>query len=427
MPKYITPGQALLKLIEYYKLNPIKSQSFQRLFLTGGIDAERQIRLCDAMLDEKIMQGLDLTINEHDISKDPVRRYFETHLTYYTLRNNLNKLSTDDLQDLYMKVRGLLSESQPIPEHAQETINSVIRGTCGVPSFLRSINWEFNDFFRNIAEDKIFQEFSSEETAKAYWLMATIYICLVTVWFQVPNKITAYETNSLFTDKGKIKVSRDERRSNSRCRSQNYGLLKGHMPVMGINDIAFAKTPFRHWKPSDYNTFNDDSPSAQFIFEKLTHPFSNGVSGVCLMVIKTLSKLNDNGVKSNITSSTEKFKLFMQMAISCRGFVGGGHSLFEYTAVLSIPEIAEAMQFVPEYDSISLESLFYDDNQAAFTQAIDNTLEYMHMLEHRETLHAELSHKQRFFFSRSKNSSSPSYVGDIKALEPDDEQRLKIK
>lgn len=418
MTKFITPGQALLKLIEYYKHDSEKSDAYQRLFLTGAIDAERQVNLCNALLDEEILRDQEITINEHDISEDPIRRYFETHLAYFTLRDHLNKLSVTELEGQYLKVRNLLSETKPIPDNYADTINSVNRGTCRNPSFLKAINWEFNEFFRGILTNKILQEFSNEEKTKAYWLMSSIYISLVTVWFKVPSKITAYESNSFFTDKGKMQISRDERRSNSRARNQNFGLLKGHMPVMGVDDIAFAKWPFRHWKASDFNTFNDDSPSAQFIFEKLTHPFSNGISGVVLMIIKALVKLNDNGVKNKITASTEKFKLFMQMAISCSTFTTGGHSLFEYTAVLSVPEVANAMQFVPDYDSINLESLLYDGNRPAFAKAIDNTLQYMHMLENRQTLHTELKKHHELFFSRKKTNLSPKCIWDRNTPSP---------
>lgn len=414
MPNYLTPGQALLKLIKHYgKLSNIKSATYQRLFLTGAIDDDRQIELCNALLDEEILSNQEITLNEHAISGDPVRRYFETHLTYFTLRDNLHKISSVNLKDLYVKIMATLTESQKISEHAVNTVNLVIQGNCSRPSFLRGINSEFNDFFRNIQDNNIFQEFSNSERLNAYWLMATIYISLVTCWFEVPSKITAYTTNSLFTDKGKLPKSHDEKRANSKARNQNYGLLKGYMPVMGLDDIAFAKKPYKNFKASDYNTLNDESPSAQFIMQKLTHPFSNGISGVCLMIIKALVKLDDNNIPNNITQTHASFKLYIQMAISCLTFVSGGHSLFEYVTVLSVPEVAAAMQFVPEYDSINLESLFFDDNQPAFTQAIDNSLSYMQMLEQKQTLHAELKHKHQCFFLRSEINKSPDYVGDI--------------
>ena len=62
------------------------------------------MELCDALLQEPILQAYDIVIDELSINSNPSRRYFETHLAYRSLQHQLNLLSESELCLLYCKL-----------------------------------------------------------------------------------------------------------------------------------------------------------------------------------------------------------------------------------------------------------------------------------------------------------------------------------
>lgn len=411
----LTVGQMLLKLISHYRDDSAKLAKYQRLYLTGAIDPDSIIEICSAILDEKLLKNYELTINEDDISEDPIRRYFETHLAYHTLKSNLDKISIADLQTFLMQIReNILSQGISIPEKAVKTINLVLEGRAEDPSFKRRGNRQYNAFFEQFIKRENLPGFTNEELNKAYYLFATLYFIQVCGWAEIPSPISAYSSNPLFTDKGKKTFSAEEAESIKKTRSQNYGLLKGHMPIFDANDIALASSPFKHWKASDFSKFNDESPTTQLIFQTLVHPYSNGISGVSLLIMKVFANMHANAIQNKFTQNAEGLNIFLKLAYSILLYNSGGHSLFEYIRVLSIPEVTENMLFVKD---INFLSLFYNDNQEALQTAVSNTLQYMQRREQKQSIHHELSIFHQRSQKRRAFSKSPNNVGDIEEIE----------
>ena len=107
----ITPGQGLLLLLEYYQDDSKKLIQLKKLYLSGAKDVERCIELCDAMLDEPLLEIYDIAIDEKSIDSDPSRRYFETHLAYQTLKHQLGNVDIHDIYDLYWASAALVDQN----------------------------------------------------------------------------------------------------------------------------------------------------------------------------------------------------------------------------------------------------------------------------------------------------------------------------
>lgn len=418
MPDIKTPGQALLTLIEYYQdynLDPEKLDKLNRVYISGASDSERSIELYDFLLNEEIMQDTDLTLNEKNINDEPERRYFETHLAYNTLAANLKYLDIKELEKLFFNIFNLLQNHIKnliacTNEMAIKTIDEVIDGKCLNPKFNKTNNREFNAYIQRLINGSIFQNFSLKNRIKVLWIVRILYAVQLSGWANSDMPLNIYNTHALYVNKGKKQQSKEELISRGFVRNQNFGLLKGHMLTMGINDIAFSETPLSHVKPCDYFDFDDETTASYKLFQHLVHPFSNGISGLFLMLHRCFAKLHKENIKNIYTESLENFSLFIKTAISSILYYGGGHSIYEFTLLLSIPEVIETMQFIQGFATLNLEKLFYDTNRDAFDTAISNTIQYKNMLTLRKELHTEIITKHSIF----KTRTSPSTVTDLR-------------
>lgn len=404
MPKpKITPGQGLLLLIEYYQDDPIKQTSLKKLYLSGAKDTEYCIALCDALLEEPLLDEYELVIDEASINADPTRRYFETHLAFQTLNYQLPHINLGALYNLYRSSAALVDKQ--MPQEELDTINQVFKGECKRPAFKKRENYQYNFYIRRLKEKTVFPQFTKEAREKIKWLVRVQYMALVNGWQFTDMPLDIYKTEQFSNrTRGKIRLG-EEIRS---IRNRSFGLLKGHMPL-AADDLALSDWVFEHMKSADYSCYDIDSPVIQACFQQLVHPFSNSISGCFLVHLRTLACLHTRNASHGFTASLPAFTQLMRLSMASTLFYSGGHSLYEYAAVLASPEIQEFFAYMPGFAHLDLDHLFYHGNEMAFDTALVATLKYNASLLTKRRMHLELlSSNIPFFRSVATNETARS-------------------
>lgn len=221
----ITPGQGLLLLLQHYQDDPQKQHHLKMLYLCGANTPDRTIDLCTFLIEESFLNQYELVIDEHSINADASRRYFETHLAYETLKQQLPDMHIQALHKYYKRSAALVD--QTISDHKRRTIKEVFKGKCTEPSFKKDLNTQISTYIKRIKEGSIYQEFDEKLRAKIKWLVRINYMGMVNGWRQTPLPIDIYRTHDWFVNKGKISHTTEQLST----RTQHFGLMKGYMPL----------------------------------------------------------------------------------------------------------------------------------------------------------------------------------------------------
>ena len=67
---------------------------------------------------------------------------------------------------------------------------------------------------------------------------------------------------------------------------------------------------------------------------------------------------------------------FSQLYISSMLFYSGGHSLYEFTAPLSLKDVRKEFKSIEDFDKIGLKSMFFTDNDIAVESALQDASSY---------------------------------------------------
>lgn len=181
--------------------------------------------------------------------------------------------------------------------------------------------------------------------------------------------------------------------------SSNFGLMKSYDPLPQ-NDILKRVENFPYHRPVD-NNYYKVSEFTNKILDKKFHTFSCSISGFMLVQMKYLIAFIGQQINNaNPLPDAQKICDFLKLTIAIVQLNAGGHSLYEFFAVLEIEEIKQNFQEKWGIDitkKIGLEACFYDKNQKNLSQAIDKTIEYQTILEHRNNLQHELKNLPQKF------------------------------
>ncbi|MDF1758498.1 MAG: hypothetical protein P1U74_09415 [Legionellaceae bacterium] len=448
MPNLMTPGSALLSLIDKTKkdishismlkkeiLNSLESETIsitrfntilnklsskfehlKRLYLTGGNNPLNSVAICDILLSEPLFKDTDFQIDDHSISNDKNRRYFESALAYWTVKENINKINIDDLKQFIEASFSLLKKSKP--EQYYKTIAEVLDGECTIPSFHPLHSLEFSNYIADIKNGSIFRssDFTEEERVKIIWLIRAVYCCMLNGWARTDMPLDGiYYSHKNYTDRGRLKYDK----SQSSTRSSNYGILKSYMPVLGPDDLAYSEKPSFYRRSPEYCKPDPKSESVMDCFVQLVHPYVTGISGVMLVQLCVLAKLHDSDNETAYTKSFETFSQYIQIMSCALLFCSGGHSLYEYSTVLSLDETKDTFKYLHGFADLDIESLFYTNNERAVEKAFAATIKYKNFFEKRELLHQELRTHHHRFFSLSSNTQTPSPATTTESLNCD--------
>jgi len=358
----ITPGQALLILIDVYGKNPdmappITIEKMKRLYLSGANNEEKLSQIRDLYKDPAL-NGFEITERYSALYKDPTRRYFETHLAYQTQSCHISDLSLEKIR-LYAK--NLIDELPTgiLPEKYLRPGTQFPKGT---------IKKEYYDALKRLSrEPALARHLVGENLEKAELLIKSCLMGVISGHY-VKTVVDIHRTG-FYHPRARGRIAKDHRLRGL----HHYGILRSTMPLRPT-DIAHTEDDFKISKPSENSRYDKSAAWPQYCFAHLTQSFSNSISGANLRQAQIMAHLLSQS-KSPFVSLKEVTDYFKLM-ISSLMFISGGHTLFEFSSPLFIPELIEHFHKIPGARDINFESLFFDNNEDAFNRALDSTIAY---------------------------------------------------
>ena len=104
-----------------------------------------------------------------------------------------------------------------------------------------------------------------------------------------------------------------------------------------------------------------------------------------LTQLRACAYLKQKGIETFAYSETDMTQ-FCKLYISALLFNAGGHSLFEFSSPLFLSEVKQEFKF----KTMSLKSMFFDNNEAAFNQALNAAIAYNQSILVRKKVLTEL-------------------------------------
>lgn len=383
-PQIISPGQALLLLLEKYQKDTKRFEELKALYLSGAKDeTSKELILKHINENKELFEAYIISPDPTVIDEDPTRRYFETQLSFFTLRTTLRDISMVDLQQHFQALW------KDIPAQYQPALKELFQGKFEKLPLDR----EYSDALVRIDKDLVYKRFSKEDRGKIRLLLKCSITAVIMVSTRNDMPLNIYGED-VFSDQVRGRSFKGIPKDTKEIRTSHYGLMKSNMPLPR-NDRAVTQ-PFKYLKASDRSKFNPDADWVIDNFNRLVHPFSNSISGTMLCQLRAMLFLHKN--KALNYNDKNKMSEYLKNFISVLLFNFGGHSLHEFTALTLIPKVKEAFQFIEGFESLDLEGIFLNNNEMAFNMALDATFNYnQQILQRNNPLRqiSELGEKKR--------------------------------
>ncbi len=405
MPRTITQFQAFLILLQLPEWSDPERDALERLSLSGIRDASKDDWVADKLNQRKALSPYTVSLNPNDITNDPARRYFETTLAYHTLEDNLDALPVELLEWLIAGIASNLSK---------ESLAEIKKLLHLHPDQIEDPNRkQYADAILKIQQGACFAQWSDAKKEKMKLLMS---LCLHCLFSSSENDrwlpLNIYD-QGLFSQKNRGKEALSAQDS---TRNHHYGLLKGHMPIPQ-DDICFSELASDFLKPSDQSTFNQKAQWPRYAFSKRVHPYSNAISGTMLCLLKHFSYHKKAYGEKSPLHDPKILRSLIQLIISLRLFIHGGHSLLEFTSVLKVPAVQHEFKDIVGFSEMDIERLFYEENETAFYKALMATIVYNETLLKRRSIQDEIiAHGGESSSDPNRFISHPEYQKQLAEL-----------
>jgi len=344
----------------------------------GGIKNQEDEKEIKDLFRHQILSEYKISFNMKTINNDSIRRYFETHLAYESLKNGLSKIDKAELETH----TNLLLRMFPVGKTnlRSSKINSILRGEFKHDDIAQYK--EYADSIKKIREKRIFSELSDEDRSKIQMIVICSFLGVINAEARPDLPIVIYGFG-IFSEENRGKRIIEDQKT---TRNQHLGIMKGHMALQR-NDIAFSSEIFPYLKPSDQSDYIQNAEWVKYNFNQLMHPFSNSISGTMLGQLRVLAFL---GKSSPFMHETNKFSLFVQLFISTMLFNSGGHTLLEFFHPITLPPVRKAFRLIPNFPNIDLTSMYFTNNKESFDKALEDTIEYNKAQLMRKKLHIQI-------------------------------------
>lgn len=359
--KPISIGQALLILLNTQsKKNPI----IKKIYLTGPEDSKESLEL-ERLLKDPILSEYKISKEPKVINEDPSRRYFETHLAYYILQQQLQHLNSDILNEMLDFYYLYINDNEKI------VFDNLFKG--GFSTIAGITGDEFSDAVSSIYSADYYKGFSELDRFKLASLIKITYLSNVIKEQgkkNIPLLDVYYNPDSFLNPENRGRFEKEDQKQASTC---HFGLLKSYMST-SQDDICFRGRSFPYGKPSERNSFYPDKKWPKENFNKLVHPFSSSISGTLFGVVSILAYLKD--LEVSFFNTNRQMAVFLNCLTSVLLYNSGGHTFNEFFSALKIKEVQDAFQDISGFDQISLQTLMTGDNQKPFEKALNETITY---------------------------------------------------
>ena len=403
----ITEGSALLLILSHLSKNRIQNQvtieKLKKLYIIGIENPEdfnfwKQIKTEYAA----ILEGYTIDSSMNATFSDPIRRYFESHLSLEIL--NKSEMKETDFLASYLLFLNRYLRDTPTPEEKQ-ILNGVVKSAeytydalmkANPTSFPYLGNPEFGGWINELKNSPKDSLWAIPKAKLWSNIIATIYFSILKAREHDDKKqnilpfSAVYNNNSLFTtERGRVGKDMEELKT----QTQNWGLLKTNHPIPP-NDPLKREDNFPYHKPSDNSNWTETTFTKAILATKF-HTFSNGISGFVLIQCKFLAAFINQQIEENKPlPDAEELKNFYTLVFAGVLLNGGGHSLYEFFAVFKIDEVKEFFKEKWKVDVSALFSfentLYHSDHQTAIAAAIEKTIDYQNSLLNRQKVMDQL-------------------------------------
>lgn len=421
--------QAFLILLDKYKGDKEAFSELKKLYLSGG-KRRHDRESINKWMQDPALENYSISYAARDISEDPSRRYFETHLAFWTLAQSIEKLSIDDLNLLFkLQTKAVLEEKRALVRKV------LFSKTADFGN--EYLLTEYNSALKKLKLENYFPGFNEDEEnrEKMRLLLKISYLSTVNASSHGSSlPLNIYNTGYFIPEKR----GREEKLNQDHVKSNHFGLMKSYMPLP-VSDIAYSQTKSDCPRPADSYNFVEKSEWALANFRYLVHPFSCSISGTLLVQLKMFAFYSRYAEEIReiehalfhdadfIFSSRRKFINYLQAFISLMLFNSGGHSLHEFVAVLAIPEVRKEFGFIRGFKRIDEQELFLTGNEEAFDRAIYSAIAYNKELLKRSAVLQDICNKRSPLHLEDKDKEALAYGRESMFFEADKEKKKEKK
>ena len=429
----ITVFQALTLLAKAYRHDKYSQRIHDKILhlYLSGIRTQRDSEILDELLQDELLNNYTISVKKEEITNDPVRRYFESHLCHRTLLNSLDPLDMDQLSQHFFSIVDQIDEGYKV--HSLQVINGESPSFSPNEYSIEVRNLKKSDSYRSFkpedgsgktspvtqsgraspdaqggraspdfqggrsSPDDILDERKRKMLLLAKCMFAALYVEETTEITGKPFDIY-HLPNNVFGPlyRGRVRRRDQDTGAEQNVRPHTLGIMRSWMPL-SVDDALFAEEPAELTRPADIHTYKKGSfliPN-QIFFSKVT-PFVNSISGTMLVKLRVIATLlreqkfvyMKSGENGEI--DTEQLTHYLKSFIAYMIYNAGGHSLSEYISVLQLPEVQEEFSIIPDFSSITLDSLFRDKNKDAFNGAMEQTIKYNDHILSTKKMHGQL-------------------------------------
>ncbi len=442
----ISPSQALLILIDHYqaqrnkldanvdpeivKAADEKVAELKKLYVLGVRVGEADAKYKKFNINEDDLQKMqhylaDPRLSSYDVSKDkkvinndPTRRYFETHLAYETVKNQIDSMNKDLLQTHVDKLAGALSPKAADVKDCEDVFSNTYQGTS-------LLHKEFANHIAKIKSKEIYSELNEEQREKVILVVKSAFLGVANALARGDElPINIYNKSRLYGDWRGKEMLKDQ----GSAANAHMGLMKGFMPVAQA-DIATSMNSAPFLKPSDQATFKDDGEYYKWVemnFSGLVHPFSNSISGTMLCQLRNLAEQKNGDINnaSGITDSAFEIEKYSRVFIAAMLYGTGGHTLNEYSFPFQLEDVQNEFAGVDGFKNINLETLFLDNNDAALNNAINQAITYNAHFIQRQKINQDVKFVSSYHDKLELAQAIAPVVQKIEQYESDVEKML---
>ncbi|USQ13242.1 hypothetical protein J2N86_11165 [Legionella lytica] len=376
--KTISPGQAVLLLIDHYKK---KSSDKDIKILTtlylNGLCNPTDCSILDRYVDnnKSIFRPYKILAEPSVINNDPTRRYFETHLAYETLMHDTHEVNLNKLIKYVNKLELLIKNNDPA---RYQKCHSVLGGNSEESD--SNVQKEYADYMKRLKAGELFSTLKANQKLVIELFIRASFLAVNCAQSNKINLPLDIYGKGIYAEdaRGKELLPTTPHEASNHAgnvRSKHFGLMKGHMPLPG-DDNAMAESIIPFLKGSDQSRFVFGKLWTALNFSRQMHPFSNSISGSMLCQLRTLSFFNQKN-EGYFSESHQEFQAFFKLYISTLLFYNGGHSLFEFVApLILLPAIHnEFSKNKIDFTTLTIANIFSSD-PIPLNKALDKAIAY---------------------------------------------------
>jgi len=390
-----------------------KLECIKHIYLTGTISSTSR-RNVEILLKDPLLTNFNVSAAKQDINKDPVRRYFESHLSHNTLATSLDELDILLLHENFHLIFALMHECD------RDDFLSFVEEQALRPHVYLD---EYLDALFQLNKPGSYQSLSPEETHGEWTpedilddrkqklimitkcMYASAWVNTQSPHSDLPLNIYNSRAESPYSPlnrgrKERLNLASPLEYPKQTVRPHTRGIMRSYMPL-SQDDALFAEEPSNYSRPADQYTYMEnrhlaDSPLSipKIIFGNQVTPFVGSISGVMLMQLKVMAILvreNDLPFRADSENSINiQLELYMKSFVSYMLYNAGGHSLNEFLAVLDLMIVQNEFKSLVGFSCITLKQLFQDTNTTAFEKTMAQTIIYNNNIIQKKKLHTEL-------------------------------------